>query len=263
MKTISSDQPEHAGENVPKGTAPATEKKAGAIVDFLRNLLSIFSTGSKKLVETSREAYNSDPDAKLPQKAKNVGKGVHSQIKQARDARRSAKVENAPEAETATEDKAAEEKTAEAKAPETQTEAPAAETAKETPAKSGIEGVSPKVRARTKATMDHATATGAISPESIHEPDAEEEKAREKLTDKLPKDFDTSKLKEKGLMAGGGIIAADGVRRMAKKDSNGKRQIKRGVAQVALGAGTFAAAVMAKRNAATETEVGEDQGQAR
>lgn len=53
--------------------------------------------------------------------------------------------------------------------------------------------------------------------------------------------------KENGVMAGGAVVAADGIRRAVTKDDDGKRHIIRGAVQTAVGAGAFAAALTAKR----------------
>lgn len=61
-------------------------------------------------------------------------------------------------------------------------------------------------------------------------------------------------VKQNGLLAGGAVVAADGVRRAFKKDEDGKRHIGRGAVQAAAGAGLFAAGVLAKRNGLTSDD---------
>lgn len=53
--------------------------------------------------------------------------------------------------------------------------------------------------------------------------------------------------KDKGLMAAGGLLAADGLRRMAKKDADGKRHIAKGAVEAGVGIGAFTAAVLKRR----------------
>lgn len=54
--------------------------------------------------------------------------------------------------------------------------------------------------------------------------------------------------KEKSLMAGGAVVAVDGLRRAVTRDEDGKRHLVRGVSQAAIGMGMFAATLIAKRN---------------
>lgn len=63
---------------------------------------------------------------------------------------------------------------------------------------------------------------------------------------------------EKGGLVAGGLVAADGFRRMVKKDADGKRNIKSGVGEVVAGAG-FVGLVLAKRAAAAKAGA-EDKG---
>lgn len=60
--------------------------------------------------------------------------------------------------------------------------------------------------------------------------------------------------KENGVMAGGAVLAADGVRRAFKKDENGKRHVVRGAIQTAVGVGAFSAALITKRNGQSADE---------
>lgn len=55
-------------------------------------------------------------------------------------------------------------------------------------------------------------------------------------------------IKGKGIAAGGAVMAADGIRRLAKKDEDGKRLWMRGASQTAIGVGLFTAAVISGRN---------------
>lgn len=71
------------------------------------------------------------------------------------------------------------------------------------------------------------------------------------FTGKFTKDMDPQKLakmKEHGLMAGGAVAAVDGVRRIAKKDEDGKCHVVKGALEAGAGVGMFTAAVLARRN---------------
>lgn len=65
-------------------------------------------------------------------------------------------------------------------------------------------------------------------------------------------------IKQNGLLAGGAVVAADGVRHMTKKDEDGKRHMGRGAVEVAAGVGLFTAGVVAKR-----AGLNKDDGQSR
>lgn len=65
--------------------------------------------------------------------------------------------------------------------------------------------------------------------------------------DSLKGQLTKENIKENGLIAGGAVVAADGVRRGLKKDEDGKRHLGRAAVQAAAGAGMFAAGVIAKR----------------
>jgi hypothetical protein len=64
-------------------------------------------------------------------------------------------------------------------------------------------------------------------------------------------DIKSKLTKENGVMAGGAVLAADGVRRAVTKDADGKRHVARGAIQAAVGVGAFSAALISKRNAQT------------
>lgn len=74
------------------------------------------------------------------------------------------------------------------------------------------------------------------------------------MVGKLTKDMDPAKvekMKQGGLMAGGAAATLDGVRRIAKKDENGKRHVVKGTLEAGAGVGMFTAAVLARRNGAS------------
>ena len=54
-------------------------------------------------------------------------------------------------------------------------------------------------------------------------------------------------VKDKGLMVGGGVLAADGARRILKKDADGKRHVLKGAVEAAAGAGLVAAGIAAHK----------------
>lgn len=54
--------------------------------------------------------------------------------------------------------------------------------------------------------------------------------------------------RENGIMAGGAVVAADGIRRAVQRDEDGERHVVRGVVQTAVGVGAFAAALAVQRN---------------
>lgn len=73
----------------------------------------------------------------------------------------------------------------------------------------------------------------------------------DKVIGKFTKDMDpakVAKMKEGGLMVGGAAATVDGVRRIAKKDENGKRHVVKGALEATAGVGMFTAAVLARRN---------------
>lgn len=70
----------------------------------------------------------------------------------------------------------------------------------------------------------------------------------------ITKDMDPAKvekMKQGGLMAGGAAATVDGVRRIAKKDADGKRHVVKGTLEAGAGVGMFTAAVLARRNGAS------------
>lgn len=91
-------------------------------------------------------------------------------------------------------------------------------------------------------------------PESVEKTfNSVKDKAGE-VVGKITKDMDpekVAKLKQGGLAAGGAVATLDGVRRIAKKDENGKRHIVKGTLEAGAGIGMFTAAVIARRNGAS------------
>lgn len=69
-----------------------------------------------------------------------------------------------------------------------------------------------------------------------------------KLLRESSRNSNVENIKGKGLAAGGAVVAADGIRRLAKKDEDGKRHWVRGASQTAIGVGLFTAAVINGRN---------------
>lgn len=99
--------------------------------------------------------------------------------------------------------------------------------------------------------IDHAKGAKPLAAEAADKVFSQLKDAKGKFSLDVLKQRAT---REHGVMAAGAVVAADGVRRAVQKDEDGERHVLRGAVQVAVGAGTFAAALAVQRNRISGTQ---------